>query len=281
MRHINAPVHATCSAGAKRSCSAGSENTAARAPHANERSARPVPASTARPSTNAGGQITAKPPAKARIDRPPRSPANTGHAWPIIAAPTAAYTGATLAPVTVPSGPVSPPPAASPASPASVPFSRSPANTGTAARRPSCSITFQKPGWRSPASRGSRPCARPTSTATGTEPSGQPPMAETRTGAAETRVSASFHLVRCAGAVDKPYTAADGPVLRRSAGLPFWRLLGTGRGRSMSLGADLRRWALFAVWDGEAALTEFLASSPVAARWREEAEESWHVRLAP
>lgn len=63
--------------------------------------------------------------------------------------------------------------------------------------------------------------------------------------------------------------------LRRTPGVRFARQLGTGRGSGMGLGADLRRWATFLVWDDEEALDAFLATTPVDVG----AEETWSVRL--
>lgn len=92
---------------------------------------------------------------------------------------------------------------------------------------------------------------------------------------------ASFHLISeptWKAPLAMARLGIDRPRLSRVAGLHFWRLLGTGRGDDTGRGADLRRTALFAVWDAESDLDRFLDTHAIARRWRSSGE-SWHVRL--
>lgn len=94
---------------------------------------------------------------------------------------------------------------------------------------------------------------------------------------------ASFHLTRYpaeAARMALSRMAFDRRLLAATPGLLFWQLLGTGRGKSMTLGADLRRWALFAVWRDAEDLDRFLAHHEIPRRWRRHGEESWSARLA-
>jgi hypothetical protein len=88
---------------------------------------------------------------------------------------------------------------------------------------------------------------------------------------------ASFHLMRHSNPVRATARLGlDRRRLKPVPGLRFWRLLGTGDGSNTGPGADLRRTAMFAIWDDDAALEAHLirtAPRIVAA------DESWHVRL--
>ncbi len=76
--------------------------------------------------------------------------------------------------------------------------------------------------------------------------------------------------------------ALDRRPLRRTPGLRFSKLLGTGDGRTFTVrDADPRRWALLTVWDTDAAYDGFRESSTVQRAWSRLADEAWMVSLRP
>ncbi len=75
--------------------------------------------------------------------------------------------------------------------------------------------------------------------------------------------------------------ATDRRQARRTPGLRFAKLLGTGSGETFGLGdADPRHWALLASWDSSAAAAAFEQGS-LAGRWDRLADERWACRLIP
>jgi len=74
----------------------------------------------------------------------------------------------------------------------------------------------------------------------------------------------------------------DRRPLRRTGGLRFSKLLGTGDGQTFTVrDADPRRWGLLTVWEADASYSQFAESSPVPRAWARIAAETWTVRLRP
>ena len=70
--------------------------------------------------------------------------------------------------------------------------------------------------------------------------------------------------------------------VRRTAGVRFAKLLGTGSGVTFrTRDADLRRWGLLVTWTDAASARAFESSSPVVRQWKALAEESFRVDLRP
>jgi hypothetical protein len=75
--------------------------------------------------------------------------------------------------------------------------------------------------------------------------------------------------------------ATDRAALATTDGLAFARLLGTGDGATFDVrDADVRTWALLAVWRDPPALAAFERCSPVARGWARLAQERFRADLA-
>lgn len=64
-------------------------------------------------------------------------------------------------------------------------------------------------------------------------------------------------------------------------GLLFYKLLGSGQGKSFSLKPDFRRYGLLCIWETEAAADQFLNTSAFIQAYRQHTEEIWTVKLLP
>ena len=77
------------------------------------------------------------------------------------------------------------------------------------------------------------------------------------------------------------HMALFGRHLRRTQGLLFFKLLGSGKGGAFSLCPDLGQWGLWAVWERTQDAQSFFASSKIASTWGRISQEIWTVLLDP
>lgn len=68
-------------------------------------------------------------------------------------------------------------------------------------------------------------------------------------------------------------------ALGSADGLVLGRFLGTAAGSSTAHGADLNRWAVFAVWEDVEASEDFWAHEELGRRWQARASERWSATL--
>ncbi|MDQ3249389.1 MAG: spheroidene monooxygenase [Chloroflexota bacterium] len=71
------------------------------------------------------------------------------------------------------------------------------------------------------------------------------------------------------------------PALQRTAGLRFWKLLGSGYGQGFSLQPNWGRYGLLAVWETPQAAEQFFAASTLIEAYRRHAAEIWTIYLLP
>ncbi|MDO9640462.1 MAG: spheroidene monooxygenase [Pseudotabrizicola sp.] len=69
--------------------------------------------------------------------------------------------------------------------------------------------------------------------------------------------------------------------LRGERRAEFWKLCGSGTGQGFTPRPNWGVWAILATWPDEVTARDAVATSPVFARWRARAAESWTLFLAP
>lgn len=71
------------------------------------------------------------------------------------------------------------------------------------------------------------------------------------------------------------------PALRRTPGLRFWKLLGSGHGSGFSLQPNWARYGLLGVWEDREAAQKFFAHAPLMQKYRSHADEIWTAYMLP